>query len=513
MARVTDGAVLVMSFDGDAVHMAQIVLQMAAGQVPHLDFQTPLGAMAFLPIVRLMKLGFGIGSAFAYAPIYIGMVALPAVYWVGISRFSTAGALAFGTVFFVQLLAYVHGGTDATVAFSMYYNNWCWAISMLAVVLAVLPNNRNTAFARWVEPFILGACVGFLVLSKATFGVFLLPAICLALLVSNRVQDLVFAVFWAVLFLTAVTLPLGGISYWQGYIGDLLFVAGSKSRAMPGDPLALMLLAPGQIVGNLALLASMLMLRQARMSKESLVFLFLAAGWALVTYQNWQNDPHWLIPAGLILWVLSGPVVLFNRYGWPLQTALRNVAVVLMALGAPLLVTQAQSLLIHSGLNADKFEPIFATGPNSDLRFRTLRGGNYRVDQANVALAPSGAAPTVWKGETLPDCQKTNGLLADMVATGRALDKEEQTRGAQVLYADWLNALSLFSAVKPIQGGAPWYYGGKPGFAAADFLVVPLCPMGQDIRRVMLAEIEKDPTLAFEEVSRNALFILLKKRD
>jgi len=51
--RLNDGAVLILSFDGDALHMAQIVLRMAEGQIPHQDFVTPLGLMAFLPIVWL----------------------------------------------------------------------------------------------------------------------------------------------------------------------------------------------------------------------------------------------------------------------------------------------------------------------------------------------------------------------------------------------------------------------------------------------------------------------------
>jgi len=84
LARVNDGSVLILSFDGDAVHMAQVVTRILGGEIPHQDFHTPLGVMAFLPIVFLMELGAGLGSAFGYAPVLIALLSLPAVHWVGL---------------------------------------------------------------------------------------------------------------------------------------------------------------------------------------------------------------------------------------------------------------------------------------------------------------------------------------------------------------------------------------------------------------------------------------------
>lgn len=511
MMRANSGAMLIMSFDGDAIHMAQIVLRMQAGQVPHLDFLTPLGAMAFLPIVWMMDVGFGVGTAFAYAPVMIALFMLPALYWVGISRFSSSGALALGTVFLVQMLALVHGGDAPTVSASMYYNNWCWAVGALVITLAVLPSRFAGRWALWGEPLILGGGVGFLVLTKATFAVFLLPALLIALLARRQFKMLGLSVLWSLVFLTCFTVPLGGLVYWQGYVHDLLFVANSAVRGQPGAALSLMLLSPAQITGNLAILAGIIFLRQARKSDCALVMLALAAGWVLITQQNWQNDPHWLIPAGLVLLGMAHGVELYNRYGWPLKRALQIVAVMLITLGTPLLVTQMQSLMIHNSLRFDTFAAALRSPPHNDLRFRSALPGDFRIDQPFVALASTGAKPTVLAGELLPDCQKTTGLVAELVETGKRLDQLPQTNGAQVLYADWVNGLWLFSNTLPLKGGAPWYYGGTPGFEAADYLVVPLCPMGQDVRRMVLAEIEKDPALSFSEVSRDELFILLKQ--
>lgn len=511
MMRANSGSVLIMSFDGDAIHMAQIVLRMQAGQLPHLDFLTPLGAMAFLPIVWLTDAGFGVGGAFAYAPVMIALIMLPALYWVGLSRFAPSGALALGTVFLVQMLALVHGGVAPTVTASMYYNNWCWAVAALVVALVVVPSRVTNRWTLLAESLILGVGVGFLLLTKATFAVFLLPALLIALLVGRQFKMLAFAVLWSLAFLACITLPLGGLAYWQGYVNDLLFVANSAARGQPGASLTLMLLSPSQIVGALTLLAAVLFLRQARMSGLALVMLALAAGWTLITHQNWQNDPHWLIPAGGLLLAMVRDVTLYNRFGWPLKRALQIVSVILMALGTPLLVTQVQSLLIHNSLNPESFASVFRAPADRDLRFRSGSGGDFRIDQPFAALGSAGAKPTVFAGETLPDCQKSTGLVAELVETGKRIDLLPQTKGAQTLYADWINGLWLFSDTAPLEGGAPWYYGGTPGFGAADYLVVPLCPMGQDMRRMVLAEIEKDPSLSFSEVSRNDLFILLKQ--
>nr|WP_323777343.1 hypothetical protein [Amylibacter sp.] len=511
MMRSNSGAVLIMSFDGDAIHMAQIVLRMQAGQVPHLDFLTPLGAMAFLPIVWLMDLGFGVGGAFAYAPVMIALVMLPALYWVGLSRFAPSGALALGAVFLVQMLALVHGGVAPTVTASMYYNNWCWSVGALVVALAVVPSRFNNRWILLAEPMILGVGVGFLLLTKATFAVFLLPALILALLIGRQFKMLAFSVLWSMVFLTCITLPLGGLTYWPGYVQDLMFVANSAARGQPGAPLVLMLLAPAQLVGVLAVLTGIVFLRQARKSGSALVLLALVAGWVLITHQNWQNDPHWLIPAGVLVLALARDVELYNRFGWPLKRALQIVSVMLMTLGMPLLVTQIQSLLIHNSLRPDRFAAVFRSPANNDLRFRGAKDGDYRIDRPFTALASSGAKPTVLAGETLPDCQKSTGLVAELIETGKRLDQMPQTKGAQTLYADWINGLWLFSDTAPLTGGAPWYYGGTPGFAAAEFVVVPLCPMGQDVRRMVLSEIEQDPALSFSEVLRNDLFILLKQ--
>ncbi len=512
MARVNDGGVLIMSFQGDALHMAQTVLRVAAGEVPHSDFQTPLGAMAFLPISGLMGFGYGLGKAFAYAPSLLAAVSLPAVYWLGLTRFNPKPALLFATVFLAMMFAFIHGGLLPSATVSMYYNNWCWAVAMLVVTTAVLRGPEGRA-SFWVEVVILGVGMGFLTLTKATYAVFLLPAVVLSLSMGKDWMKLAASVGTSLVFLAVFTLPLGGITYWLGYINDLQTVMTSPTRAQPGLGLNELMVSARHLPGALAMLAAVIFLRQAKLMREGLVFLLLGFGWMLITYQNWENDPHWMVLAGLLLFPMAANIELYNNVGWPLRSAIRSVGIILLVLGLPLSYTQLQSVILHNGLNADSFTKTLPINQQADLRFRGPKQGVVWVKTPHALLTDEITEAKVSRldAEVLPNCRKENGLFAEMQASGILIGAIAGTAGKSTIYADWVNSLWMFSDLEPLQGGAPWYYGGSPGFENADYLVVPLCPMGPSVRRLILEEIAADSQLNFTEIARNELFILLEK--
>ncbi len=68
------------------MHLLQILLRMSEGQMPHLDFVTPIGILAFLPIVVFMKAGMDVGQAFMFGQVLVGALFFPAIWWVAMSR-------------------------------------------------------------------------------------------------------------------------------------------------------------------------------------------------------------------------------------------------------------------------------------------------------------------------------------------------------------------------------------------------------------------------------------------
>ncbi len=76
--------------------------------------------------------------------------------------------------------------------------------------------------------------------------------------------------------------------------------------------------------------------------------------------------------------------------------------------------------------------------------------------------------------------------------------------GADVFSSHW-----LCGALEPMDQGAAWYYGGLPGFEDADYLLVPLCPVVQDVQRQILETIEeRGDAISVTEIRRTELYIL-----
>lgn len=501
LARTSDGAVILLSFGGDAVHLVQIVSRMQMDQVPSVDFLTPVGALAFLPFHWLLNSGFSLGGAVAYASVFWAVITLPITWWLGQSRLGIWSALAFGTVTLVMWTAYVHGGDGPTVALSMYYNNWGWAIVSL-VALAAFTAPRGD---RWLVAVVIGAGIGALALIKAPFAAYVAPAVVVSLAIERRWAELLGAFAAGLVLLIVVSVPLGGVAYWQAYIQDLLTVAKSEVRASPGADLVGMVLEPRHFVLFLGLLAALLFLRQAGRNSQALVFLLLGAGFFAITHQNWQNDPHWVLIFGLLLLVEASRVELLNRYGWDLRRALQFLAAGFLVFAAQGFVLQAQSLMAHSGLAIDGSVALLDDDPT--LRVRLAENPAVNVFHP----AKDAADKTVFLGKPLPFCEKDNGLIWDLQASGAALDALVDTRAKTAFHADWVNALWLWSDLDPLPGGAPWYYGGLPGLEAADYLVVPLCPMGRKIRNLALRAVEESG-LSFKEIARDDRMIVYEKR-
>lgn len=516
------GGLYVGKHEGDTLHLLEIVFRMADGQWPHLDFMTPIGALAFAPIALFVDQGMGVGHAILWSQILVAAVLFPAVWWAAYSRFPGGWAYAFGFLVLMLALALVHGEAQRSVSISMHYNRWSWAVAYVVIALAMLPPLAGRG-RPLPEGIIIGLGMAFLVLCKITYFVAFAIPVALAL-VLRRDWLALGAALVAGLAVAGAVSAVAGFDFWLAYLRDIATVAGSSVRAAPGEPFSAILGAPAYLGGSLAAILGVIFLRQtgtedAAAKHAGLVLLLLLPGFFYVTYQNFGNDPQWLPLLGLLLMVYRPEGILRNGLGWDLRTGLAVTAAAAFALAAPSVFNLTYSPFRHLGATAEKHAPLLPRAAlHSDLQTVALRVN--RVD-GRVALDRPGGGLEDWadkgeretpaklKGEVLAFCELELGMSAvfdsvarDLVAAGYG--------GKTLFAADIFGSYWLFDDLKPLPGGAPWYYGNLSGLGAADYVIVPRCPVAPDVQARILRSIEANG-IRLTEVRRTPLYILLEK--
>ena len=513
VATVTKGGLFIGRHEGDTMHLMQIVFRMSEGQTPHLDFMTPIGALAFWPIAMLVKAGLGIGMAVIWTQVIAAVVFLPMIIWVAWSRLSPWIGAMFGLFILVLLLALVHGESQRSISVSMHYNRLAWAAAFVAIVTALIPPVRGRAT---VDGVIIGLMVCIMVMIKMTyFAAFAVPVL-VALVMTGQGRAILVAAITGVVVAGAITV-FTGLDFWFAYAQDLLTVAGSEVRSAPGEPLSAVMGAPAYLGGSLAAVAGVIFLRQAKVATGGLVLLLLVPGFFYVTFQNFGNDPQWLLLLAVLLLALREQAEdVVNGWDWDLRGALGIVAAVSLALTAPSFFNLAYSPFRHMNIDVTDYAPILPrSGVHADLQGLNLRVN--RVDArvgldgvvAGLPPYPERDAAPVFMGETIPTCTVELGLPIFMDAMVRDLEEAGLAEGKSLFAADLFSSYWLFGALEPLEQGAPWYYGGLPGIQDADYLLVPLCPVAQDLQVLILEEFEAlEVKIEATEIRRTELYIL-----
>lgn len=517
-ASVLKGGIYIAKHEGDTLHLLDIVLRMARGELPHLDFVTPIGILAFAPISALVASGLGFGIAFIWAQILFALAILPAVVWVGATRLSAQVAYLFGLFVMVLLLALVHGEAQQSISLSMHYNRLAWALSFLAIALAALPARGPKN--QTVDGVIIGLCMAALALLKVTYFVVFVPPVVIAMLMRAQFRALGVAVLTGLVVVAAVT-AYTGVAFWSAYLGDLLTVATSGVRTAPSGPVRDVIGAPAYVGGTLLVFFSVILLRQSRERVGGLVLLVLIPGFIYATYQNYGNDPQWLwLLAVLMLAMRPAPEVL-NGLGWNMRTVINFTVVAILTAGAPSFFNLVYSPFRNLAEDTSDFTPLLTRSEqNSDLQLY-----EPRAMRVNIAVADDGPGQPFAayrdraerdplakiKGEQLPYCSLELGTVAWMDAIARDLEARGFANDTSFFVADLLSGIWMYSdKIKPTPKAAPWYYGGLPGLDQSDYVIVPLCPISNPSRKRILDALEKRGTDDLTEVFRNKLYILYK---
>lgn len=514
-AGLLKGGFYIGKHEGDTLHLAEIVLRMAAGQWPHLDFMTPIGALAMAPMALFVRLGAGLGHAIFAAQILVALILLPAVVRVARSRFANPWGWAYGGFVMILCVALVHGEAQRAVSISMHYNRWSWAIAYVALPLVmIVPEGRARPRADGV---ILGLAMAALVLIKVTYFAALMPAVVVTLMV-RRWWGMAAAALIAGLAVAGIVTAWAGVGFWPAYLGDLVAVATSPTRPQPGEPWTAVLAAPAFMAASLTLVAAVILLRQAGRMTEGLMLLFLMPGFFYIVFQNFGNDPQWLVLLALLALRLRPEPGLRGGFGWDMRAALGQVAVLALAFGAPSALNLAYSPIRHLASPAKDMRPLLSGLPAHDdvlaLEARiygmtvTVAGDGPDTPYAGYRAMADRGEPAVLNGEELPVCELQTGIVAWFETVTRALAANGHA-GQRLLAADLYSSFWLWGDFRPVPGAAPWSYGGTAGIANADYLVVPLCPVSASARAATLKALDA-AGWRLTEVERTPLYILIE---
>jgi len=509
------GLLMITVHEGDAMHTVQILLRMEMGQVPHVDFLTPIGVMAFAPIV--LFLGYGVGKAILMANILMAALAIPALCWIAMSRLSGGLSYILGAGVIILMTAMVHGEPVQVTSISMYYNRWAWGAAFLVVLVAVLPTReRNSQIA---DGIVLGLGLSFLALTKMTYFVSLAPAVAAALLLRQHWQSLFVTVIVGALSMLVVSL-LAGFGFWSAYLSDLLVVNNAGVRNAPSNSLLHLLIGPRYVLLNILLLLSVILVRQSGKLTEGIVLLMLAPAFVFITYQNWGNDPQWLFVLGVLLLALRPHRSTINAWGWDVRVATGTVAILCFALITPSAFNILLSTSNHMQLRPAEFSVLLKDPRHSNLVVQTkllyapeIRTEITLPDEKMAALGRKFSARRDYSlyQEQLEFCKLHRGLGGMMQLYARELDALGYMKGKSVYVADLLSNLWLFGDTVPIERGSPWYYGGDTGLGRADYLLVPFCPNTAAVWALVLDELAAEDSPKFSTVHRNEHFVLLRR--
>ncbi|NNE86690.1 MAG: hypothetical protein HKN27_01330 [Silicimonas sp.] len=493
------GGLYIDSHEGDVYHLLDVSFRMMQGQTPHLDFVTPLGIFAFLPLILTLKAGLPFGAAFIASQFLVSLLLLPAVVHAVSSRLSYRQAVIFGCVTFglVLTMTYLHATSGVTVA--MHYNRWAWAVAFIALLLAFFPTTGGAPARPRLDGVLIGALATVLLLTKITFFVGLAPAMLGALLVRRQATSIAFAFGAGVILVGLVTLLLG-VGFWQAYLSDLLNVVRSDVRPDVGLPFS-ELLSGAQYLGvTVTAIFAALMIRRAGHDAMALVVVFLLLpGFMLITYQNFGNDPTWLLFLAFLVLAYRPRSGFAEVLGVDLRAAMNVTALVAVVMNLPSIYTSAIAPLEHFAFDERRFMPFLDDPAHADFFVR-----RDRASLMTASIALDEVADSVWAkyrepaqradmpevgGVTFPMCELGAGSRAYMIEIAAQLKADGIPAGTQFFSTGLLSAFWLYADFEPLQNGAPWYYGDLTGLENADYVLIPKCVYIDRVRGLMINEL------------------------
>ena len=511
---VLPGTLLVGLHEGDAVHLTEIVVRMAEGEWPHVDFSTPLGILTAAPMAAVMRAG--VDNWFVWGQVIAAAVTLPAALWAAYGRYPALPATLFSGAVMLLMLALTYGGDELSQSASLHYNRWGWAWMLIAFGAALAPPARASRQADWADAAVIGGAILALGLLKASYVLAVVPAVVAALAARQGWVALGGGVAIGLAGCAFVTI-VAPSAYWPAYVADLLQVARSETRSWPGPPPVELVGTPAMIVQVGLVLGAVVLLRRAggAAAAQGPALLLFGAGAVYATAQNWNNDALWvwgLAPLLLGLGTLAGGALV------------RSMTLVAAGLGASEGAQIVNALISPMRMLASETEdyvPILANHPSgAGIQMVADRRNLVEVDVPWQRIVPS-VPVSATVGNEDEEMNLPVGVGRDVgesdcaIGTGWATQSRIQAEeiGAlgfgesRIFVADYMPSLWLFGGGERVPGGSPWYYGLPPGFADVDLVTVLFCAASERARRAALEELAAEGVV-LNEVARTDIQVI-----
>lgn len=497
------GALLITHFWTDALHLVDILARLSIGHQPHADFVTPIGRMAFEPIAALMRAGLPTGQAYVVAQILLGGTLATATLALCLRRMPPPLALGVALMVLVIAMGLIHGRHEGGLSINVHYNRWCWALGFVAVLGALLPPKPSET--RVWDGIFIGIALALMALIKVTYFAAFAPVAAFALLRTGQTRALIAALITGLAAAAACT-ALWGTQFWAGYIHDILYVARSEARPQPpaiqamaallGQPAMLPLCALGPLALSL--------LWHEGLRIEAALFTCLLLAGLYVSSQNAGHDPFFLGLAAVLLLAWMPSVTARQQMRGMILVA--GFAVMAAPNFLNLALSPARAALTNRGLyvplivNSDQHQDILVHFSSAAMAGKTsVMAEGYRRFQG-IDLPP----PPLFRGAPVAPCQT---MMAPHALASIAADLADQdlAQGHSIFVVDYISAHWLFGDHPPLEGGAPWSYGGLHGLENADFVLVPHCAGRASVNALILAELDDIP---LTEIARRPLYAL-----
>jgi hypothetical protein len=494
------GTLVISNMEGDVMHLLDGAARVAAGQRPHVDFHTPLGALNFHLVADW---GAPPGRALALANIAVMAALLPALIWTGASRFSLPAAAFVGIAALVMAgcFAWMPEAPGATAAMS--YNRWGWAAAFAALPIMLLPPRRGSARAAdRADGLAIGLIGGTLVFVKITYAAALAPLWLVWALAAGRSRAALISLAAGLSAMAACTAYVGGVEVAAGYLSDLLTVARSETRPEPGLGLLALPAHPANAVVTLGALAGVMSLLRGGLGREAALFALAAAGVYAIAWQNYGNHPTGalVLPLALLALVPRMPEAA-RSFGASARRVMNVAAIAMLAVTAPPVIAMERSLAAPWAQAQD--EAVHLPRMAADIRWEVDEGG----PQMRVPAGDRGPAAVTFAGVDLPGCRNLQGWSRVFADAIEALETDPALRGRSVAAAEVVDALWLAAGAPPREGVQIWAYDGSGrALSETELLAVPRCPLGTDLRDAILEEAEALPFRSLRETRHWVFF-------